>query len=327
MIEQYIDVFNTSSATTCSGVKTYLQSLIGTASYFMNFEVDGGGAGEPSSVAVNPKIDEFYVVGYKYIQFWKLSTRTLISTITGIGAATQAFGAMVNVNKAGTKLCVVWRVFNRVEQYDLTTRTLNWSTAAGSSGGSQPNLAFYSPDDLWVYYAWNADIRVGRISSSTGVLTIVNTLTTTPSANHHGSAWVYNGKSYWGGTSTFITEYDHSFGVYGTVSATFSIQLTRDFIPVNNVFQGIYIDDNYEVLKTNGGLVGFFQKGSTFSNLLFAEGIGAANNTLIGSGGNFVGLGTYSLDCFDAFLDAGAITSTTEFSATGPRFCLKINNF
>jgi hypothetical protein len=323
MIEQYIPVFST----TCAGVKTYLQSLIGTASYFMNFEVDGGNAGEPSSVAVCPQRDEFYVVGFKYIQFWQLSTRTLITTITGVGGVSNAFGAMVNVNNAGTKLCVAWYSFSRIEQYDLTTRTLDWSFNTGSSGGSQASLAFYSPDDLWVYWAWYNNVRVGRISSSLGTNTLINTLTTTPSLNNHTAAWVYNGKSYWAGTSTFITEYDHSFGVYGTVSATFSVQLTRDFVPVNNIFNGIYIDDNYEVLKTNGGLVGFFEKGSTFSNLLFAEGIGAATPTTTGLSSNFVGLGTYSLDCFDAFLDAGAITSTTDFSSTGPRFWLKINNF
>jgi hypothetical protein len=323
MIEQYIPVFST----TCAGVKTYLQSLIGTASYFMNFEVDGGGVSEPSSVAVCPQRDEFYVVGFKYIQFWQLSTRTLITTITGVGGANQAQGINVNVNNAKTKLCVAWRLWSRVQQYDLTTRTVDWTRDVGTNGGSQAAVAFYSPDDLWVYWAWNADNRVARIDSTTSISTQINTLTTTPSANHHTAAWVYNGKSYWAGTSTFITEYDHSIGIYGSVSATFSVQRTRDFVPVNNIFNGIYIDDNYEVLKTNGGLVGFFQKGSTFSNLLFAEGIGASTNTTTGLGSNFVGLGTYSLDCFDVFLDAGAANSATYFSSTGPRFWLKINNF
>lgn len=71
----------------------------------------------------------------------------------------------------------------------------------------------------------------------------------------------------------------------------------------------------------------FFEKGSTFSNLEFAEGLGGATETTIGIGGNFVRYATYSIDCFDGFIDSAGLGITTINSNTGPKFWLKINDF
>ena len=331
MIEQYIDVFNLSGGggtIDCESTKTYLQSVIGTNSYFMNFEIDGGLP--PNVVAINPHRDEFYVAGSKYIQIWQLSTKTLITTLTGIGGGSNATAVCMNINSDGSKLCIAWRTWSRIEQYDLSTRTADWTTAVGINGGSQANTCTYSSDDLYVYWSWNSNNRVGRIDVSTGTNTNIDGLTSAPTANYHNDSVTYGGYQWWVGDDG-VAQFDDQFGTYGTVSNLFSYATNNEFPGRFSTVNSIWIDDNYEILKDSRGTFCFYEKGSTFSNILFVEGLGAASINEFLAGGKIRGTGTFSgIDCFDTFIHSSyqGLNNTVEYyTNTGPNFLLKINDF
>jgi len=117
----------------------------------------------------------------------------------------------------------------------------------------------------------------------------------------------------------------------GTVSTLISYDTNNEFPSFGSNISSIWIDDNYEVLKDSRGTIAFYEKGSTFSNLLFVEGLGGTSNNEVDLGGKIRGTGTFSgIDCFDTFIHCSfqGRNNTTEYlNNTGPNFLIKINDF
>jgi len=215
MIEQYIDVFNFNSTSgtasvDCESTKTYLQSVIGTNSYFMNFEIDGGLP--PNVCAINTHRDEFLRRWSSiYSGLAVINKKLLITTFDWNRFPSSARAACININSDGSKLCIAWYGWSYIEQYDLSTRTVDWSTGVGTSGGAQASLCTYSTDGLYVYWGWFGNNRVGRIDVSTGTNTTINSLTSAPTANYHGDCITYGGYQWWAGNDG-IAQFDDQFG-------------------------------------------------------------------------------------------------------------------